>query len=404
MKRIIILLVVILSGVAGFSQVPEKMSYQAVIRDNNGNLVTNKSIGIKISILKGSASGTAVYTETNNQSTNENGLLSLEIGGGVAVTGNFSAINWADGTYFIKTETDPSGGTNYSITGTSQILSVPFSFYAKKAATAEDGVKVTGDQSISGTKTFTGTIDAASHNIINVANPVNDQDVATKSYVDDIKDQIDVLKNTIKAGGFVTDIDGNTYSTVKIGTRIWMAENLKVTRFNDGTELHYMSDQSTAVDGWHAPAYCWYNFDSMNKEIYGALYTSGVLITMGKNICPVGWHHSDSPDWLDMLRTLDPLASKDFAHVSQTAGGGLKSTGNVEAGNGYWHAPNIGATNVSGFRALPGGTFNGTFKGIGIGTSFWLGLEYRTLSYISTAIGGSETDSGSRSVRCVKDL
>jgi uncharacterized protein (TIGR02145 family) len=360
---------------------------------------------MRISILQGSATGTPVYVETQSPIANANGLVTIEIGGGTSVNGTFVGIDWSTGIYFVKTETDPTGGTSYSITGINQILSVPFSMYAKKAATAEDGVKITGDQSIAGTKTFTGTIDADSHTIVNVANPLNEQDAATKAYVDNLASQIEVLSNTIKAGGYVTDIDGNTYSTVKIGSRIWMAENLKVTKFNDGTDLRYASDLSNMDDGYHVQIYSWYNFDPVNKDIYGALYTGGAVIALGKNMCPVGWHPSDSPDWLDMLKTLDPNARNDFFNCSHTAGAGLKSTGTLEAGNGYWHEPNTGATNESGFRALPGGEYwEGIFRGMSNKASFWVRTTTRNFSYSDTEVRGTDSFEGAHSVRCVKDL
>ncbi|HNI17051.1 MAG TPA: hypothetical protein PLB13_21080, partial [Cyclobacteriaceae bacterium] len=120
MKRIITLFAVILMTANVFAQAPNKMSYQAVIRNSSNALVTNSAVGMRISILQTSATGTAVYVETQNPTTNANGLATLEIGGGTAVSGNFANINWASGQYFIKTETDPTGGTSYTITGTSQ--------------------------------------------------------------------------------------------------------------------------------------------------------------------------------------------------------------------------------------------------------------------------------------------
>ena len=118
------------------AQSPQKMSYQAVVRNSSDQLVTNHDVGMRISILKGSASGSAVYVETQTPTTNANGLVSIAIGGGTLVSGSFANIDWADGPYFIKTETDPTGGTSYSITSTSQLLSVPYALYAK---TAENG-------------------------------------------------------------------------------------------------------------------------------------------------------------------------------------------------------------------------------------------------------------------------
>jgi hypothetical protein len=115
------------------------MSYQCVIRNTSGVLVTNQSVGIRISILQGTTSGTGVYQETYNPNpqTNANGLVTVEIGGGIPVSGIFSNINWASGPYYLKTETDPTGGTTYTVVGTSQLLSVPYSLFSKTTSTAD---------------------------------------------------------------------------------------------------------------------------------------------------------------------------------------------------------------------------------------------------------------------------
>ena len=134
-KALLLLLTFTFSISTAFSQSPEKMSYQADVRDANDNLVTNQAVGMKISILYGSANGMLVYTETQTPSTNANGLVSIEIGGSIG----FDTINWANGTYFIKTETDPTGGTNYSITGTTQLLSVAYALYAKTSGSSIPG-------------------------------------------------------------------------------------------------------------------------------------------------------------------------------------------------------------------------------------------------------------------------
>lgn len=116
------------------AQAPQKMSYQAVVRNGSNALVTSASVGFKISILQGSSSGSPVYVETQTATTNPNGLASLEIGTGSIVSGTFSGINWANGPYFIKTETDPLGGTNYTISGTSQLTSVPYALFAANSS------------------------------------------------------------------------------------------------------------------------------------------------------------------------------------------------------------------------------------------------------------------------------
>jgi len=143
MKQVFTFLAAVLLTASVFAQSPEKMSYQAVIRNTSNQLVTGQSLGMQISILQGSASGTAVYIERHFPTTNANGLVSLEIGTGTVVSGNFTTIDWANGTYFFKTETDLTGGANYTITGTSQLLSVPYALHAKTAETLSGGITET---------------------------------------------------------------------------------------------------------------------------------------------------------------------------------------------------------------------------------------------------------------------
>ncbi len=144
------LLAVLLTGAVLFAQSPESFSYQAVIRDANGDLVTAQTVGMQISILQGSATGTEVYVETHTPATNDNGLATVEIGNGTVVSGDFASIDWNNGPYFIKVETDPDGGTDYTISGTSQLLSVPYAMHAKeidniKTNTANASVEVNDD-------------------------------------------------------------------------------------------------------------------------------------------------------------------------------------------------------------------------------------------------------------------
>ncbi|MFZ4544350.1 MAG: hypothetical protein ACOYOA_09900 [Saprospiraceae bacterium] len=134
MKNSIINLVTFLFCASLFAQAPQLMSYQAVIRNSNNLLVANAPISMRISILQGSAFGAPVYVESHSASTNGNGLAMISIGSGTAQNGIFSAINWANGPYFVKSETDPGGGSNYSIVSTSQLMSVPYALFAEKSA------------------------------------------------------------------------------------------------------------------------------------------------------------------------------------------------------------------------------------------------------------------------------
>ena len=117
----------------GFSQAPDLMSYQTVVWDTGNNLVTNSLVGFQFSILQGTTTGPSVYVETHGVTTNANGLATLEIGNGAVVSGDIATIDWSNGPYFFKTETDPMGGATYTITGTSQFLSVPYALYANVA-------------------------------------------------------------------------------------------------------------------------------------------------------------------------------------------------------------------------------------------------------------------------------
>ena len=139
--KVVMSIVVLLCfcSAASFAQAPQKMSYQAVVRDGSGYLVAVTTIGMRISILQGSMTGTSVYIETQAPTTNMNGLVTIEIGTGTLVSGSFSTINRGAGPYFIKTETDPTGGTSYTISGTQELMSVPYALYAATAGTGGGG-------------------------------------------------------------------------------------------------------------------------------------------------------------------------------------------------------------------------------------------------------------------------
>ena len=140
MKKLVSLLaILLLCATSLFAQAPGKFSYQAVVRNSSNSLVTDAQVGVRVSILQGSADGSAVYVETQTATTNANGLLTIEIGGGKAEQGEFAGIDWANGPYFLKTETDPNGGSNYTVTSTQQLLSVPYALYSREAGNGFSG-------------------------------------------------------------------------------------------------------------------------------------------------------------------------------------------------------------------------------------------------------------------------
>jgi uncharacterized protein (TIGR02145 family) len=193
---------------------------------------------------------------------------------------------------------------------------------------------------------------------------------------------------------FLVDKDFNSYNIIKIGNQLWMAENLKTTRFNDGTTIPVVSDGkswSTLI----SPGYCWYNNDALsNKSKYGVLY-NGYSVSTGK-LCPSGWHVPSVEDWLALTTFCGEYL----------AGGKLKETDN-------WMSPNTGATNATGFTALPGGSRGnlGSFMDIGLRGHWWSSTEFdnsevlnRTMSYSNSGVSGSSDHKQSGlSVRCMKD-
>ncbi len=199
-----------------FAQTPVKINYQAILRDSDNKLITDSPVGMRFSILQGAPDGTAVYVETQQPATNDNGLITVEIGSGTVVSGDLSAIDWSAGPYFLKTEADPAGGTDYTITGTSQIVSVPYAFYARKAGNV-----------------FSGDYNDLSNAPVNVSAFTNDAGYLTVETDGDTTNELQLLSisgdtlflsnggfvklppdgDFIKSGHFVTTLD-----SVGIGT------------------------------------------------------------------------------------------------------------------------------------------------------------------------------------------
>lgn len=193
----------------------------------------------------------------------------------------------------------------------------------------------------------------------------------------------------------VTDIDGNVYNTVNIGTKVWMKENLRVTRYNDGTDIPIVTNGTT----WAyltGPGFCWYaNDQASNGDTYGALYNWYAVNTL--KLCPAGWHMPGEAEWTALTTYTGGLS---------VAGGKLK-----EAGTLHWASPNTGATNESGFTALPGGIRlgDGAYSSLGSQGVFWSsdsvsnvlaharGLTFNSNAAMSSTNGTTQ----GLSVRCV---
>jgi uncharacterized protein (TIGR02145 family) len=321
MKRInsilacLLLIATLLFTQKSTAQAPQKMSYQSVIRNSSNVLLANTQVGIRISVLQGSAAGTAVYVETQTATTNGNGLMSLQIGTGIATTGTFAGINWATGPYFIKTETDPSGGTNYSITGTQEILSVP---YALNGITAAQADAIT----------------------------------AQASAIESLQSQVAVLMTP-------------SIPTVSIGTQSWQQFNLDVSIYRDGTVIPQVTDQ-TAWANLTTGAWCYVNNDPTNGSTYGKLYNWYAVAgihdndpnTANKKLAPLGFHIPTTGEWTTL---------SNYLGGASEAGTKIKSTQ-------LWSPLSTAGTNSSGFTGLPGGArrlFGSFFLNIGGYGAWW---------------------------------
>lgn len=208
----------------------------------------------------------------------------------------------------------------------------------------------------------------------------------------------------------VTDIDGNVYNTVTIGSQVWLKENLMATRLNDGTDIQYVTNNQT-WSGMTTPGYCWLdNDESTYKDTYGALYNYYAVAT--NKLCPSGWHVPSDEEWkqLEMFAGMDQAeADIQGDHRGTDEGGKLK-----EKGTAHWASPNSGATDEFNFTALPGGWRSGTTGALGApgqGGDFWSSTQIdangaydRGLRYDKTDISRNyEIKTMGYSVRCIKN-
>lgn len=494
MKTLIIFFLLI-HGAYMYSQAPGSFKYQAVIRNSAGEVITNQDVGIKISIL-GKAGTLPEYTETHSVKTNDYGLINLNVGEGIT-SDDFTTIEWSEGEYFISIEIDVTGGSEYVLMGTSQLLSVPFALYAEQAGSVENIDDADADPgnelqtlSISNDTIYltdgsfvklpaqapafsgsffdlidvpenldTTTLDDfdgkygsltetpdlsdtalylksgeqtledilalnnnAHYQIKNLKDPTDDQDAATKVYVDELETKFKQMERILKNLGVyvLEDIDHNVYEIAKIGNQVWMAENLKVTHYSDGTPIPLITSNAeweNLGDNNTDDAYCFYDFDENSK--YGALYTwAAVMNGAGSSdsnpggvqgVCPDGWHLPSDDEW----KELEMYIGISYTVVDDSGGRGTVGY-KLRSRNGWGGGGLGGGTDEFGFSALPGGRnqkFKLYFTGAHSDGYWWSGTEYnstsvwiRQLSDIGREVYRNACPkSFGISVRCVKD-
>lgn len=509
MKKIILILAFSILSISNiFAQVPDAIDFQAIARNEDGTLMSNTNIQIRLTIVEGSTTGTEIYQELHSVTTDNYGNFSFKIGreASFVTVGNFNEIEWENGKKYLKIDYDPSNNFDWSLSlGTIELVSVPYAFAAgavtfidmKNAKEGDvlvfnsetqkfeakefnsnsdwnlienkpenidenknDDVTLNDNQTIEGDKIFTKIItaqkglDAQNNTISNLSNPTKEQDAATKKYVDDLRKLIyqvapvdrllaaDIsvaellevnvsAKDLFDAGigvgtleqhevsnkkleeaeliGKITDIDGNTYNWVKIGNQTWMRENLRTTRYANGTALIYGKNLDDISNDFSSKYYFALNNDTTNLRNNGYLYTWAAATNTVSNwgndyqkqgVCPSGWHVPTNAEWLELASNLEGKA---------VAGGKLKEKSLIN-----WKAPNTDASNASGFTALPvpyRPANNQNIAKFGYGTNFWTGASknkekawYIHISYSSGRFfGGSQNKADAAPVRCVKN-
>jgi len=475
----------------------QKMTFQKVIRNNFGKIHANKEVGVRLTIIKKTPADSIVYFESQVKVTNKNGLLTYTICESDCA---FKMLDWTKGPFYLKTEFDINGGTNYEFSELIELVSVPYAFQAKHADSSNvansvdliaDGTRF-GDMNYwDGTKWVPISIGSQGQTLtfcegkpawvygdacpgavasLNCSGAINNGTLTQKSNSTGVSTLIPYtggngrsfegkeiysigvfgLKATLTAGTFangngtllftitgtplsggtawfgieiggykcsfsrnvealptsgygqnISDIDGNTYKTVYIGSQQWMAENLKTTKYNDGTvipQLAEISKWKTDTSG----AWSIYNNDVANNIKHGKLYNWFVvnkINTMKKNVCPAGWHVPENIEWYDLVYYLGG---------TQIAGGKMKEVGTLN-----WTTPNANATNSSLFTALPSGkrSSDASFTALTTGTSFWTASEDGLTTAFNKNLGynnglifeSSSSNKSGYSIRCIKD-
>jgi uncharacterized protein (TIGR02145 family) len=372
------------------AQTPALIPYQAVARDAAGQALNNATINARFTIHDGAATGAVVWQELQTVTTTTLGLFTAQLGSSVPLAG----VNWANGNKFMQVEVDL--GQGFVDMGTQQLLSVPYALFSSSAQNAENSGNGFSHVSLSGDTLY---FQNGEFVIIPGISAANENDGGTTTGTTLHTCGAPNVHNPDLTYGSMTDQEGNVYKTIVIGTQEWMAENLNASIYRNGdaiatglSDADWENTINTQQGAW-----AYYNNDASYACPYGKLYNWYACVD-ARQLCPVGWHVPTDAEWTVLT---------DYLGGESVAGGKMKTTG-----TSLWNSPNQGATNSSGFSAVPGGNryLDEVYNYIGDGY-WWSATEYDA-SYVWIRFLYYLNDDANRdyyykpygiSVRCLRD-
>jgi hypothetical protein len=316
MKRLSISIIIALVCILSIAQVPESFNYQAIPRNSSGGTYPDQTMSIRISILAGSPTAGSVYTETFNATTNSLGLLNLQIGKGTSVSGNFAAIDWGTGSYYLKVEIDPSGGTGYIEMGVTKLLSVPYALYSKTAEKVTGAITETDP--VFGAHAAKGITSAL---IGNWNTSFNWGNHATAGYLKSFT-ETDPIFGSHAASGITTTLIGNWNNAFAWGNHSTAGYLTSFTETDPIFGTHAASGITTTLIGNWNNAYSWGNhadvgyltsFTELDPKI--GLNTSGYSPKWDGSALVTGSLYQDASGNVG-IGTVSPDAAMDISSTS----------------------------------------------------------------------------------------
>ncbi len=396
MKQLFTFLLVAISSIL-LAQAPQSIPYQAIVRNTDGSVMASTSITMTFKIHDVSAAGTVVYEETHSTTSNTQGLVSLNVGVGTAVTGTFASINWGSGAKFLHVLMNTGSG-NVDL-GTQQMMSVPYALYADNCGEVFR-VSSNGDSLFLGSNNYViipglSAINGTQSNI--GANLLPGNDTCDDQFI-----------SVSDCGGDTSMIYlGESYNLVEVEGQCWFAENLSTDKYRNGdlitSDLGELAWATTS-----SGAFVLYNNDVANEAIYGKLYNWYAAVD-SRGICPQGWHVPTECDWMFLEKALgmSPWVLEAVGDRGTNQGGALKAvTG--------WQGTNFGAQNSTGLTILPGGYVDFEFQlpySKGGKGYFWSSSEASANSASARILDSGKSSinrsilykNNGFSIRCIKD-